>query len=814
MPAAITAATSEPKAGRAFGRFELRRKLGEGGQAVVWLGFDQRLQREVAVKLMRSESGADPLAVGEWLREARSVSRLTHPNIVPIFEADVLEQQAYLVYEYVKGPTLAQLLKSRGALPVPEAVALLLGVLDALHEAHIAGVVHRDLKPSNVLVSEAGRARVMDFGIAAHLQDAHGAEGLVVGTPGYMSPEAARGEPPTAAMDVFSVGVMLVEALAGHRLIADRDPQRAMNRVMTEDLTLPDTLSSAVDDALRVVLRRALARDPARRYAAAAGFRDALRAWLKPEPIEADAGGPAHRTGKDNGTLDFLLRRMRHKADFPALSDSVARIQRIANSDNGSLQSLTSEILQDVALTNKLLRLVNTASFSTAAGSISTVSRAITMVGFAGIRNLAMSLVLLENMHDKTHANQLKEEFLRSLLAGMVASELGMNSLDSEEAFIGAMFQNLGRLLTEYYFPEEACQVRGLMADRPDSGAAPMTESTASVHVLGVSFETLGIGVANTWSLPAGLQACMRRPTAEVPTREPREPGERLRWLTLAANQIADTLLVTEPDKADAKVAAIAQRYSRSLSLDADVIESAAGMARTKLAQMVKSMNMQVAPSSVARRLFTAPVPSDADDGSAGAATSPATAPLTAPLHVTATLKIVKPGSAAETLAEGVQAITDMMVEDCRVNEVLRSIVDTIHRALRFQRVIFCLRDLKTDSMNGRFGVGDGADAISAAFRVPLNLRADLFAAVCVKGADIMIADAKVAHIASRLPAWYRKTVDAPSFLLLPALKNGAPFALIYGDTSKAGEVTIGEREFSLLRTLRNQAVMAFKQAT
>lgn len=812
MSAVRTAEPSEPKARRVFGRFELRQKLGEGGQAVVWLGFDQRLQREVAVKLMRSDAAADPLAVGEWLREARSVSRLTHPNIVPVFEADVHDSQAYLVYEYVKGPTLAQLVKSRGALPVHEAVALMLGVLDALHEAHTAGVVHRDLKPSNVLVSEAGRARVMDFGIAAHVHDARGNDERTVGTPGYMSPEATRGEAATGAMDVFSVGLMLVEVLAGQRLITERDPQRAMHRVAHEDLALPASLSSAVDDALRIVLRRALERDPARRYATAADFRDALRAWLKPDPIDAESGVTPPRTGKDNGTLDFLLRRMRHKADFPALSDSVARIQRIANSDNDSLQNLTSEILQDVALTNKLLRLVNTASFSSAAGSISTVSRAITMVGFAGIRNLAMSLVLLENMHDKTHANQLKEEFLRSLLAGMVASELGMNSVEAEEAFIGAMFQNLGRLLTEYYFPEEASQVRGLMADKPDSGAAPITEVAASVRVLGVSFEQLGIGVANVWSLPAGLQNCMRKPATEVPTRASREPAERLRWLTLAANQIADTLLVSEPDKADAKIAAIAHRYSRSLSLEATVIESAAAVARTKLAQMVTSMNMQVAPSSVARRLFTAPIAVAGD--AAHDATLPATAPLTAPPAVTATLKLVKPGSAVEILAEGIQAITDMMVEDSRLNEVLRAIVDTIHRALRFQRVVFCLRDLKTDSMTGRFGVGDGADAVSAAFRAPLKLHNDLFAAVCTKGADIMIADAKVAHIASRLPDWYRKTVDAPAFLLLPAMKNGAPFALIYADTATAHTVTIGEREFSLLRTLRNQALMAFKQAT
>jgi len=121
--------------------------------------------------------------------------------------------------------------------------------------------------------------------------------------------------------------------------------------------------------------------------------------------------------------------------------------------------SVTNEILKDVALTNKLLRLVNSAHYARG-GSISTVSRAVHLVGFNGIRNMALSLVLLEHMQDKAHAAQLKEEFLRSLMAGSIGGELCPVVRDSEEAFIGSMFQNLGRLLAQFYFPEEANNIR------------------------------------------------------------------------------------------------------------------------------------------------------------------------------------------------------------------------------------------------------------------------------------------------------------------------------------------------------------------
>jgi len=141
-------------------------------------------------------------------------------------------------------------------------------------------------------------------------------------------------------------------------------------------------------------------------------------------------------------------------------------------------------------------------------------------------------------------------------------------------------------------------------------------------------------------------------------------------------------------------------------------------------------------------------------------------------------------------------------------------ILETMFRALGFRRVVFCLRDPKTDTLTGRFGLGEGADAVAAQFRVPLKGGTDLFSAVCTKGADTLISDATVAHIEARLPAWYRAGVRAPAFLLLPLMLKGAPFALIYADKAVPGGIELGEKELSLLRTLRNQAVMAFRQSS
>ena len=737
---------------------------------------------------------------GRWLREALAVARLAHPHIVPVFEADVVDGQGLMVFQLVEGRTLAQHLRQHGALAPRAAVEMMLGVVDALRLAHEQGIVHRDLKPSNILLDADLRARVMDFGIAAAWTDATaGHDDLIAGSPGYLSPEAAAALPPAPQMDVFAAGLVLGEMLSGRPMLPERDAHRAVARVQRENLMLGADV--AVDDRLRAVVQRAIARDPAQRFDSAASLRDALMQWLAPP----DEPPPAGSAGQ--GTLDFLLRRMRYKSDFPAMSEGVLRIQRLVNSDRETLQNVADEILKDVALTQKLLRLVNTAHFKRSGHSVSTVSRAVALVGLAGIRNLALSLVLVEHMKDKAQALRLKEAFLRAMLAGQLAQSLSAPGREAEEAFLGALFYNLGPLLVEYYFPEEAQTVREQLARQSaqvvaGGGQPPHPDRLAdqvAAQVLGLGYEALGMGVARHWGLPDSLQHCMRRPDGASPAFRVTASAERMRWLAVAANEVADAVWSHDDAELQPPMDAVLGRHGRALGLRPPELRRATDEARSLLADMAPAMGLDI---EAARRRLPARSVDTAEDA--------ATVRLPAPIAAAAS-----PVVASEVLSAGIQDITDTLAsEGVKLNDVLHMVLETVYRALACDRVVFCLRESAGARLQGRFGLGRDAAVLAQAFQVPLKPPAgeppNLFTAVCLKGADTLIADCSAAAIAHSLPAWYRQQVRSGSFLLLPLQMRNESFALVYAE--RAVPISVNERERALLRTLRNQVLMAFRQ--
>ncbi|MGA5217681.1 protein kinase domain-containing protein [Streptomyces cinereoruber] len=269
----------------AGGRYQLRDLLGEGGMASVYLAYDSALDRQVAIKTLHTELGREQSFRERFRREAQAVAKLSHTNIVSVFDTgeDTLDGAVmpYIVMEYVEGQPLGSVLaadvRQYGAMPADKALKVTADVLAALEVSHEMGLVHRDIKPGNVMTTKRGVVKVMDFGIARAMQSGVTSmtqTGMVVGTPQYLSPEQALGRAVDARSDLYSVGIMLFQLLTG-RLPFDADSPLAIAYAhVQEEPVAPSSVNRSLTPAMDALVARALRKNPNERFPSAAAMRD------------------------------------------------------------------------------------------------------------------------------------------------------------------------------------------------------------------------------------------------------------------------------------------------------------------------------------------------------------------------------------------------------------------------------------------------------------------------------------------------------------------------------------------------------------
>ena len=261
------------------GRYRVLRRLGSGGMADVWLAEDTHLQRQVALKVLHKRFAQDHEFVERFRREAESAAGLQHPNIVSVYDRGEFEGTYYIAMQYVEGPTLKGLIDA--GLSPEQAVALIRQVLEAARFAHRNGIVHRDLKPQNVIVDPEGKAIVTDFGIARAGVSEITQTGSVMGTPHYLSPEQAQGFEVTAVSDLYSIGVLLYEALTGRVPFEGESAVAVAMKQISQTPQRPSSINPRVSPALDAVVMRALEKEPGERFQSADAFIAALDAALR-----------------------------------------------------------------------------------------------------------------------------------------------------------------------------------------------------------------------------------------------------------------------------------------------------------------------------------------------------------------------------------------------------------------------------------------------------------------------------------------------------------------------------------------------------
>ena len=791
-----------------IGRFEVIKELGRGAQGVVYLARDPRLDRMVAIKTLRSSSVAQN---DNLLREARTVSNLQHPNIVPLYDLGSDSGAPYLVYAYIDGETVAQLLKRSGILTMANAARIVVDVLDALANAHEQGIMHLDIKPANVMISSTGQHLVMDFGIARSISQVPDKAGGITGTPQYMAPETISAKGAEFRSDIFSAGMMLYEMVTGSPVVeGSGNAFQILHRNANEKAEAPSNRNVKVDEKLEWIILKAIAKKPEERFPNALAMGQALLTYL-------DASKSAEVDAPDadvSSTLRFLLRRMRSKSDFPAMSAIINEINKIVSSETEGSSKLAQAILQDFSLTNKLLKLVNTVSYAQFGGQINTISKAVSIIGFESVRNIAMSLILMDFLQNKSQAQEMKDEVISSFFAGIVAVQLveGMNAQVVEETMICAMFMNLGKLIAKFYFFEESEEISRMMEDKD------IDEDQAAIKVLGASYNELGLGIAKTWNFPVRLIEGMQK-IQGAKIAVPKNDIARLSVTVNMANELCAMAIVKDPQGKKEALNKIRARYASAMPKTEEQLVTSLKKGMEDMSLRAKVLGIDTSNSEALKKLrvWLDHVDHDKKSGKTGPTTLDSLNGETL-LDMSIDAQTLVNADIGQTidpdamLSDGIQDVTNTLVGEYNLNDVLQMVLETIYRSLGFSHVLIFSRDVKQGKMIARFGFGEGVTALLTKFHFPLAFEADVFHLALEKGLDIVIEDVSAPNIASKIPSWHSQAVDSRYFMLLPIVVNKIPVGLIYADMQKAKGLQLTTKQLSLLRTLRNQAVLAIKQ--
>ncbi|MGS0754522.1 serine/threonine protein kinase [Roseateles sp. GG27B] len=491
---------------RRFGRFELRSLLGKSARSMLWLVFDARLGQELMLCMPRLAPNC-AAATEHWLKMANASSRIQHPNLAHVIEIGQVEQWPYLAYDRALGETLDERL-ARQNVPLPVDAADWIGqYLQGLAFAHEAGHAHRDVQCASMIISASNQVRVLGLEVAQEVFPAT----LDFNT---VTRRAVR---ESAEEDVLCVGLLLNRILSGRPVLEQTDLQAVVKQMQPQGRELVRMgweTPHPTPEPLRAICNRATSAQPRQRYHSARSFLRAVEGWRS--AAAANGGGP----------ITLLLDRLQRVGHLPSSSASVNRIGLAAQMAGQHTSALSALVLQDMALSLELLRRVNNAlkqSGSAMDGSILNLQRAIAMLGLDGLQQAARALKPWPGPLSEPQAELLRGLMQRVQRAGQMAQALRPAGYDGEVVYLITVMQNLGRLLLQYHFPDDAQQIRQLMlppeptADQPHPPS--MTEQAAAFAVLGGDLDSLGGAVARYWSLGEELLQMIRRQPPQAALR-------------------------------------------------------------------------------------------------------------------------------------------------------------------------------------------------------------------------------------------------------------------------------------------------------
>ncbi len=500
-----------------------------------------------------------------------------------------------------------------------------------------------------------------------------------------------------------------------------------------------------------------------------------------------------------------ILLKIRQASEFPAMSGTIALVSRFTASEDATISELANIILKDFALTTKVLKVVNSVHYFQS-GEVTTISRAILLMGFEAVKNIALTLMLFDRLQKNTANTELLDALIQSFFGGIIAQRLAhdISDIDEEEAFLCALLQPLGKIMVAFSMREALAEIRETAQDMK------ITEDAASRLILGISYEEIGTTIAREWNFPQKMIDGMKHVASSALSPEPEE-GEKLGAVVSLATGISDIMAsAADRETKDSRLRVMTKSYGIHAGPAAGKMDLLIGSSLKDLKDFAEVMNINLSRSRISRQgaLWMEEPATEKQETDVLAFRTDSLKTIDAVLDMEE--------SAENIFLKGIQEINSTMLGSNSLNDVIRIVMETMYRGLKtslLAKSLFFVKNTKEPSMEIRLGFGADVDALKKRFVIPVGGEKDIFNIAITKHSDLIIKDVDAPDIGSFIPPWFRRVVTDPSYVILLPLTVGEKIiGLYYLEGARSGFQDISKGQLNYLRILRDQTVMAIRQ--
>ncbi len=511
--------------------------------------------------------------------------------------------------------------------------------------------------------------------------------------------------------------------------------------------------------------------------------------------------GHTHAASSVSATREHLLEKIRNDKNLPTLGVAITKVIEITSSSDDSIADLAHYILSDVALTQQILRLANTTTYRAAGGvAVTTISRAIFLLGFDAIKTNALAALLVSGFRDHHHARLVRKELVQALCASVAAREIAKlnHRPRSEEAAVAALFKNIGRVLLAYFDHHRYEQIIRHAEEKN------LNTNQVCIEYLGCSFERLGEIVLHEWKIPETIiHAVQSIQFGEI--KKSQHAQEWLRHVSSLCEGIGEMLISFEQGggNIEEQRKLLLKKFGNALEINQSQFDTVVEHVKGEARQLAITLNVELNHHE--------------KTGKSGFKESDFCSEFMLPaydaqqLQASARHPSGKPKNARDLLLAGVQDATQMLSSsNVKLNDLLLLVLETLHHAMGFRFATACLSDLQKTKYLARLSVGERYAERQKAFQFLTTESDSVFQLALINNVDLMVEDALNSKIQNLLPAWHKREFpDTRSFIILPLVVEQRPLGLLYADRSKVATEGVPSDETALIKTLKGQLLTA-----